>query len=150
MIEVLRKSRGLPNLRVAAARDLNDLKSAITQAIAAKYPGWWDEFNQRDDLKWANQIDALRAIANSPLIANDESRRDFEGVQQYLGYREFILAELNRRRQLGGSATLDSVANQDLNTLWESLVFTILDDNVAFAPIYFRYLEGDPVSLRNG
>lgn len=147
-IEAVRRARGLPNLRVAAAQDLVDLKEAITQNLAEKYPAWWEEFNLRDDLKWQKQTDALRAISNSPLITGDETRQDFDGVRAYFSYRDLILQELNTRRQIGGSSTLDSVANQDLAVLWESLIYQLLTDNVAFAPIYFRYLEGDPVRLK--
>lgn len=147
LVEAVRKSRGLPNLRVAGAQDLVQIKQALTDRLAREYPGWWEDFNLRDDLKWRKKIEAFRAIANNPLIDNDPTRADFDGVQQYLAARELVLQELNTRRQLGGSATLDSVANQDLAILWESIIFKILDDNVAFAPIYYRYLEGDPVSL---
>jgi len=147
LLEIERKRRGLPNLRVKGAEDLATLKKAITQNLSTQYPGWWRAFNKRDDLKWSQRVKDFRAITKNSLM---EDRPDIEGIDQYLKARELVLAELNRRRQLGGSATLASQSNRDLSILWESLVAQILDQNIAFAPIYFRYLEGDPLELSNG
>jgi hypothetical protein len=144
-IDLARRSRGLPNLRVKDAQDLAILKQMLTQQLAEKYPSWWRAFNERDDLKWNDTIKALSTIAFDPLM---EDRPDMDGVQDYIEARQLMLAELNRRRQLGGSATLTATANQDLAILWGTIVDSILEDNVAFGPVYYRYLEGDPVTLK--
>lgn len=142
LIEVEMKNRGLNNLRVREAQDLANLKRALTQAIADKYPAWWRDFNQRDDLKWDQRIKALNDISRDPLM---DDRPDMTGIRQYLELRSAIKSELNRRKQLGGSATLNASSNQDLTILWETMVYQVLIDNVAFSPIYYRYLEGDPL-----
>jgi hypothetical protein len=144
LIDLEMKSRGVPNLRVKAAEDLAALKRALTQGIAEKYPSWWRDFNQRDDLKWDTRIKAFRNISNS-VLETDPERADMRGIQDYIQYRDLIVAELNRRKQLGGSSSLSAIANQDLQLVWESLVFQIQFDNIAFTPIFHRYLEGDPV-----
>lgn len=144
-IELERKRRGLPNLRVAAAEDLANVKRQVTQFVAQKYPAWWRSFNERNDLKWQQRIDAFRAISSGPAA---EDRADLAGLVDYIRVRDQVLAELNRRRMMGGSATLQAMANLDLANAWETAVASILEQNIAFAPIYFRYLEGDPVVTR--
>lgn len=147
LIELRRKERGLPNLRVSEAEDLAQLKRMITQDIAQRYPAWWKDFNERNDLKWDQRIQAFRSIASS---VGDNDRVDLQGVMDYIELRDQVLAELNRRKMLGGPATLQATGNQDLLRAWESAIHFLLEDNIAFAPIYFRYLEGDPVTLSRG
>jgi hypothetical protein len=145
-IDLERRRRGLPNLRVTAAQDLAAIKSAITQQLATQYPAWWRDFNQRDELKWQTRIDGFREIANNPLMVD---RPDMMGIREYLAAREVILQELNRRKMQGGASTLDALSNQDLAMMWDSIVTKILENNIAFAPVYYRYLEADPVTLRS-
>jgi hypothetical protein len=59
------------------------------------------------------------------------------------------MQELNRRKQLGGASTLQAASNEDLRQAWESIIASIMDDNVAFLPLYVRYLEGDTLELRS-
>lgn len=145
LIDLERKRRGLPSLRVRGAEDLADAKRAVTQFIAQKYPQWWEDFNTRDDLKWNKRLEAFNDISKDTAIGN---RADIAGLQVYLEARQIILQELNRRKMLGGASTLEAVSNQDLANAWEALVTQILDENIAFGPLYYRYLEGDPVRLR--
>jgi hypothetical protein len=135
---------GIPNLRVAEAEPLRQAKAAVTRQLAQEYPAWWEDFNTRDELKWDKRIEAFREISKAEGLI---TRPDMDGLDGYLEVRSAILQELNRRKQLGGSSTLDAVSNQDLAALWDQLVAQILDNNVAFAPLYYRYLEGDPVRL---
>lgn len=144
-IDLERRKRGLPNLRVAAAQDLAEAKRNVVGYLSQKYPSWWEDFNTRNDLKWDQRIGALKNIADNGAL---RSRADIQGLQTYLDVRAMVLQELNRRDQLGGSSSLTSTANQDLANAWETAVFTILEDNIAFGPLFYRYLEGDPVALR--
>lgn len=146
-LEIYRKQMGLPNLRVAEAEPLRRAKKFATEQLALQYPSWWEDFNTRDDLKWDDRINAFREISNNPALIN---RPDVDGLTEYLEVRSLVLQELNRRKTLGGSSTLDAVANQDLAGLWDQAVQQILDQNIAFVPLYYRYLEGDPVNLRRG
>lgn len=145
LIDLERRKRGLPNLRVKEARDLTIMKTSLTNGIAEKYPEWWRDFNQRNDLKWNDRIKAMRDISKAVLFTED--RADMEGVQLYLEARGLILAELNHRGQLGNSSTLEAKENEDLRMTWETLVAAIVEDNIAFLPVYYRYLEGDTVQI---
>jgi len=140
LLDLERRRRGLPNLQVKEADDLTALKRSFTDNLAIKYPSWWEDFNTQDKLKWDKRIQAFKAISS-----DIEDRPDLAGLSQYLELRSLIAQELNRRKVAGGASTLTATANQDLAFLWESLVFKIIEDNVAFGPVYYRYLEGDPV-----
>ena len=142
MIEVEMRTKGLASLRVKEAEPLANLKRQLTQSIAQKFPAWWRDFNQRDALKWDSRIKAMRDISKSSVM---DDRGDMRGIRQYLESRAMVKSELNRRKQLGGSATMSAISNQDLVILWDSIIYGILSDNIAFSPIYYRYLEGDPV-----
>ncbi len=144
LIDLEMRGRGLTSLRVKAAEDLAVLKRALTAAVAEQYPSWWRDFNERDDLKWEERIKSFRAISSS-ILETDPERTDMTGVQEYIGARDIVLNELNRRKQLGGSVSLTAVSNQDLLMFWESIVFQITAENIHFKPIWHRYLEGDPV-----
>ena len=148
LLDLERRKRGLPNLRVKEAKDLAALKKSLTENIGKKYPEWWRDFNERDDLKWTERIKAMRDISTAVLRIED--RPDMEGVQGYLRARSLILQELNHRKQLGGSSTLEAKSNRDLQQLWDSMVNKVLDDNIHFLPIYYRYLEGDTVEVNSG
>lgn len=145
-IDLIRRQQGLPNLRVKEAQQLAAFRDAKVQELAAQYGSWWDDFNTRDELKWSKRLEAFRAIAKAEPLS---SRADIQGLQDYLVQRSIVVQELNRRKQLGGAATLEAVANQDLLEYWESQINTIIEDNVAFGPLYFRYLEGDTLSTRD-
>lgn len=145
-IDLERRNRGLPNLRVREARDLANLKRALTEALAEKYPAWWDDFNERDDLRWTRDLSSLRDIAFEPTM---DDRPDLLGVRDYFQARDAVIAELNRRKQLGGASTIDAIDNQDLAQLWEALIYSIIEDNISFGPLYYRYLEGDPMTMRS-
>lgn len=148
LIDLERRKRGLPNLQVKQAEDLANMKRSLTNAIGEKYPEWWRDFNNRSDLKWPDRIKALREISTAVLRVED--RPDMEGIQSYLEARATVLQELNHRKQLGGSSTLGAKSNSDLQQIWSAMVNKILEDNIHFLPVYYRYLEGDPVELNNG
>jgi hypothetical protein len=75
-----------------------------------------------------------------------EGRPDMRGVRQYFDVRAAMKKELEARAKAGGSGTLDSVANQDLGLIWDTLVSKIVEQNLAFSDTYFRYLERDDLS----
>ncbi len=145
MIDLERKRLGLPNLRVKEAQQLAETRRILIERVATKYPSWWDDYNTRDDLKWDRRITTFREITKVPTL---NERADIMGLEAYLERRNLILQELNRRKLAGGASTLSAVANQDLQEVWETLVFQILNDNIAFQPLYYRYLEGDTLQLR--
>ncbi len=145
MIDLERKRLGLPNLRVQRAAGLAEAKRKVIEYVATKYPSWWDDYNTRDDLKWDRRINSLREISKVPTL---NARADIMGLQDYLEVRGLILQELNRRKLAGGASTLEAVDNEDLRGVWDTMIFRILDDNIAFQPLYFRYLEGDTLQLR--
>lgn len=146
-LEIYRKQMGLPNLRVAEAEVLRNAKQVVTNELAKEYPAWFEDFNSRNELKWDQRIDAFREISKDPNLI---LRPDVDGLVEYLDIRDQVLGELNRRKQIGGASTLDAMENQDLAGLWDSAVQQILDQNIAFVPLYYRYLEGDPVRMRIG
>jgi hypothetical protein len=147
LVELKRIEMGLPNLRVKEAEGLSAMRSQLVGALEEQYPAWADDFHQRDDLKWARRMQDFRTISSNDSF---EDRADIQGLAYYLETRDTFIAELNRRKQMGGASTMIAQANQDLANLWATTVSQLLQDNIAFGPLYYRYLEGDTLELKSG
>ncbi len=148
-IEWERNERALPNLRVKEAEDLAIQKRDFVQHLAETNPGWAADFYEIDRGKWDRRIAGLDAISRTPgLGALDDkgmSRPDLAPLRQYLAAREYVVTELEQRAFEGGAATLSSVANVDLAEYWEDFTNDLVERNLPFADLFYRYLDNDPV-----
>lgn len=142
LIDAERIQRGLPNLSVAAARDLANLKRAFIEQLGEKYPEWYATFSVVDRNKMNRRIEAMRELVGDERLSQ---RSDIRGLGQYLRIRDTFSVELAKRAAGGGAKTLEATANQDLRLLWETLVGKLIEgpDGLAFGDLYHRYLERD-------
>jgi hypothetical protein len=144
MLEATRIQRGLPNLQVAAARDLAEIKSGITDYLKGKYPSWAEDFNQTDKGAWEKKIKAFTDISSKPEMAG---RPDMIGIREYLQVRNVINQQLADRAAKGGAKTLNASTNQDLAETWHNITGYLVEKNLAFGDVFYRYLENDPLGL---
>lgn len=142
LIDAERIQRGLPNLQVKAARDLAEIKAAITAKLSERYPEWADDRAQTDENKFKKRIAAMKVIATDPRLAQ---RPDIAGLGEYLHARDLLTAELASRAKAGGAKTLTARTNQDLAGVWGAITAALTERNVAFAALYHRWLEFDPL-----
>jgi hypothetical protein len=140
LIDAERIDRGLPNLRVKAAADLAAMKRAITEKLGEKFPAWNEVRQKSDRGAWDRRLVSLTKISDDSRL---NGRPDIEGLGDYLEARELVLAELRTR----DSKTLDSAGNTDLAFLWESIKGKLIEGNLAFGDLYYRYLETDPMDV---
>lgn len=138
-IEAERIARGLPNLQVKAARDLSILKRSVIDGIAQEHPEWFEDFSVVDRNKWNNRLVGLQEIAGDRRL---QGRDDIAGLREYLDARQVILEELGTRK----AKTLTASANQDLARLWDAITGSLVERNLAFADLYYRWLERDPMA----
>lgn len=139
LIEAERVQRGLPNLQVKAARDLAELKKGVTAALAEKYPEWYRGFSNVDRNAMKRRLSAMEEIVTDKRLMG---RQDIQGLSEYLEARKAMQAELRQRE----FKTLTAGDNQDLALLWSSLTGAIVERNLAFQDLYYRYLERDEVA----
>jgi hypothetical protein len=144
LLEATRIQRGLPNLQVAAARDLAAAKAAVTEYLKGKYPSWHEDFNQTDKGKWEKKINALTVISSKPEM---EGREDMKGIRDYLRAREEFNKALADRKKAGGAATLTASTNQDLAEAWNRVTGYLVERNLPFSAVFYRHLENDPLGL---
>lgn len=145
LIEATRIQRGLPNLQVAAAKDLAAVKSAFTTQLMLDNPAWRDDFNQTDKGKWDRKIEALRTISSRPEM---QDRDDMKGIRDYLKARDMMTALLTERgKQKNGAKTLNASSNQDLATAWHALTGMLIERSLAFSEVFYHHLENDPLGL---
>lgn len=146
MIEAERISRGLPNLQVKDAQDLEMLRRQAIAAIEQQHPLWAQERQSRDAGRWTNRIGDFRKIAATAEMAG---RPEIRGLGQYLKLRDQVLTVLARQREQKKASRLDATANQQLAVAWNTAVAQLRMNNPAFASLYWRWLDSDPVSLQS-
>lgn len=132
--------RGLSNMMQADAADLRELKRDVVADLKRRYPEWYDEFSVTDRSKWEKKIKALTAISADPRLQT-AARPEMRGLAEYLEKRKIITDELAKRPAKAWNA----VSNQDLRDLWDDVIADLTERNVAFSPLYLRYLENDPM-----
>ena len=139
-IDALMADRGLTNLRVKEAADLATLKRTHVDLIGQQHPEWLADYLSVDKLKWERRLVGLDDISSSI------DRDDLNPVQTYMSLRETMIAMLTIR----DSRDITSESNHDLSLLWERLVNALVQSNTAFADLYHRYLENDPLNVSLG
>jgi hypothetical protein len=136
LIDAARVQRGLPNLQVKAAADLAQMKRAIIEGLAVKYPAWYERFSVTDRNATARKIAGLREIAADNRLAG---RSEIRSLGDYLEARDMFSAMLALRE----AKTMSASSNQDLAALWETITGALVEKDLAFASLYHRYLERD-------
>lgn len=145
LIDAERVSRGLPNLQVSAAEPLANLKRAMIEKLSGTNEAWAKEYGNTDRGAWKRKLDGLREIASSDTFANRPDRLDITGLRDYLRARDLVIGELGNRK----AKTLTAASNQDIAMLWESMKAALVERNLAFGDLYYRYLENDPMRLED-
>jgi hypothetical protein len=139
-LDAVRKARGLTSLNSKAASDLAAIKTAVVAKLTAQYPEWAVEYGKNDQNAWAHKIKGLQTIAADPGLAQ---RPEIQVLGQYLHYRDQVGQILATRKD----KTLTAQSNADLVELWDTIVNTLKDRNLAFSDLANRYLDRDPVVL---
>ena len=140
MIETLRVAKGLPNLQVRGAEQLRVLKQLVITGLARKYPAWYAEYAVTDRNAWRKRIEGARKLTEDPDLMK---RPDIQGLAEYLRVRDLILGLLATRE----SKSLTASSNRDIAFIWQAAVSNLVERNPAFADLYYRKLENDPVEL---
>jgi hypothetical protein len=140
LIDAELHQRGLPNYKVKAAQDLASLKRQVTAKLAEKHPEWFTQFSQVDRQAMDRRLTGMREIAADKRLSG---RQDIAGLGDYLRYRDMVTSELTKRKAAGGAGTLDAVANTDLDGIWEQIKTKLLERNLAFSSLYYRWLGND-------
>lgn len=137
-IDAVRKARGLTSLNSKAASDLSDIKKAVIDQLTAAYPEWAAEYGKSDSNAWKHKIAGLDAISKDPGL---NQRPEIQVLGMYLKYRGQMGQILATRKD----KTLTAQSNADLVEVWDTIVNTLKDGNLAFADLQNRYLDRDPV-----
>lgn len=140
-IDAAKTHRGLTTLTSKGAEDLLKIKQATVAYLAndPQYQGWYDDYAQTDEAKWDKRINGLTKIATDKRMA---ARADIQGLAQYLEGRRGIVAALQAP---GAAKTLTAKANAQLAQAWDIYVNQLVEQNPAFAALYYRWLQNDPV-----
>ena len=136
------RRRGLPNLQVADAADLQAARKALIVSLSEKHPLWFEDYKNPNLSKWRNRFEGIRAVIADERLAG---RDDVRLLSEYMKVRDIFTGELARRSQLpGGTQSIDTRGNKDLLAAWESIIETMLE-NPTFSELLWRWLEYDPL-----
>jgi hypothetical protein len=132
---------GSMNYNTKAAAPLRQLKDLVIAGIAQQHPQWFQEYSQRDEVKWNNRIAAMKVLAQDPRLSQ---RPDIAMLDKYLKTRDVIVAELGARPSHGIQAS----DNTDLRDLWSTVVQGMKQgpNGLAFSNLYNRWLDSDPLT----
>jgi hypothetical protein len=133
------------NIQRKGAEDLQLLKVQMVQLLRQQYPGWSDAYDSVDKGKSYEVVDEFRGALRSGEMAG---RVEWEGVAQYMELHDAVAAELDARAAAGGSANIEVADNEDLFFIFNANAAAIVQDNLAFADVYHRFL--DRHTLTNG
>lgn len=136
VFENMRSDLGLPNYQVKAASQLAAARKGVIAHLEAKYPRWAEEFGKMDRNAAERNVKDLRKIAAR---LDAKQRDDIRGLQQYLKLRDTFSAILGQRK----NRTLTAASNRPVYLAWESAVASLVEENPAFADLYYRWLEKD-------
>lgn len=139
LIDAARAQRGLPSLQVKAAQDLALMKRFVTENIAEEHPEWFDQFNKVDRRSFTRRLEGLREVADDKRLAK---RQEIRVLGDYLTARDLVVSTLKKRE----AKSLTAASNQDLAMVWESVRMSFVDRNLAFADLFYRFLERDPMT----
>ena len=128
------------NLNSSVNSDLQQVKRKLVEVIAIENPQWKEEFDsfKSDDVR-AQIIHSFRDVTESELF---KDRVELHLIEEYIGTRDLVAEELERRESNSGNPELGHKSNNDLKQLWIKfrLAHSAKDD---FADIFFRYFEND-------
>ena len=136
------RARGLPNLQVSGAKDLQAVRQELIRQLSVEHPLWFDEYRDPDLTKWQDRFEGIRAIVADERLAG---RDDIRLLGEYMELRDVFTAELAARKAAGGAQSLTATSNRDLLAVWESMMEEMLE-NPTFSDLLWRWLEFDPLS----
>lgn len=137
-IDAMMIQRGLPNLRVKEAEPIANYKRAVIEKLSRENREWEQEYLSRDATMWTRRMEAFTAFTVDSKMSG---RSDIRGLSEYLALRKQIQTVLTAQ-EIG---RLDSTSATPIRAYWDSAVQRLVNRNPAFADLYHRYLENDPV-----
>lgn len=139
-----REDAGLPShmghSTMATIKEFRDREMTL---LAQEYPAWARELNDfgSSSAKMKRVIDGFVAVAEDKRM---RSRPSYRHVLDYLELRTVVQDELARRKQQGGSISLDANSNTDLLLFFEE-ERELLADRPEFSQIFDRFFSRDMI-----
>lgn len=138
-------ARGKTSITQRGNEDLKALKELAVEKIVEKFPLWGEAFDTFTKGSADRTVAAIETMVDDPRFAN---RPGWKSMAQYLAARKALVAELDARDAMGGSAVLSAKSNGDLSDLWELIVAKLTEQDLKFADLHSRYLDNDNLTSR--
>lgn len=133
-------ARGLKSLTSSRAKDLREALANYRKQLALAFPGWGEDYDQRDASRVEGFIAAIQDAGEQ--YPSLRERKDMRLLDAYIKSRQVIHEELKRRPR----KSLSDPSNADLAEAWGAYVKQLTDQDLSFTYMYNRILEGDDVN----
>jgi hypothetical protein len=142
------KAQGFESYSESGAEELQLAKQLFTQQLATKNKDWASDFYSVDKGKWIYRMQTIQTMLTDPTWMKENGNRQVvNALAIYYSTRTQIARELGSRKAGGGSGTLTSQDNVDLDAMWRSTIAKLTDESLEFSDFYNRFLQNDPVTL---
>jgi len=142
------KAQGFESYLESGAEELQLAKQLFTKQLADKNKDWASDFYSVDKGKWIYRMQTIQTMLTDPTWMKENGNRQVvNALAIYYSTRTQIARELGSRKAGGGSGTLTSQDNVDLDALWRSTIAKLTNESLEFSDFYNRFLQNDPVTL---
>jgi hypothetical protein len=140
-------TRGLTSYSESGAEDLAQLKREFIADKRKSNFVWWKEYSEGAGSKrFASFLKAVDIVLDDKkFMAERGDEPVWDAFLEYKNARGQFISELQRRKKIGGSASLEAKSNARLKLTWEQAVTEIatLDPTGTFTTFYNRFLDSD-------
>lgn len=142
------QAQGYESYQSSGAEELQTLKQIMVADLTNRNPDWAADYYSVDRGKWIYRMQSIQTMLTNPSWMQDNSQRQVvQALSVYMNYRTQIARELANRKAYGAASTLTAKDNEDLDGLWNSIVFQLKNGSPEFEDFYNRFLQNDPVTL---
>ncbi len=142
------QAQGYDSYQSSGAEELQTLKQLMISDLSTRNPDWAADYYSVDKGKWIYRMQSIQSmLTNQQWLADNGKRQVVQALAVYMNYRTQIARELANRKAYGASSTLTAKDNEDLDGLWNSVIFQLKNGSPEFDDFYNRFLQNDPVTL---
>lgn len=144
-VTTLLASRGLKSINAAGATDIKAAKDNFVAGLEQQYPAWKQAYGTFTAGKTEATVSFMESAVDDHRFVG---RAGWGSVAQYLAMRRNMVTALAGRKSAGGSANLQAsdpngADNSDLRGAWEDYVGGLVEKDLDFADLWYRWLQND-------
>jgi hypothetical protein len=145
-LDALAASRGTT---VAEDETLQALKKDMVSRLGAKYPDWYDDYNNKGGNRYLESNTALQAMVDSGYFETYKDLPYAKALFNFYNGRKDFVTLLTYQASNGGSANIDAKANAPIRLMYDQWIekLKLSDPSGNFTNTWERFFSSDPLKL---